>query len=119
MSDEESPSIEDLEKLICLYETARSYDRPFEWKDGNPDYPESVEELFRYIHHSPWCYKKYEPQEVKKSYERVPVLSLNELRSILTSFTRSEHYCYGAWETILERDQFGPVLRRLQELLVS
>ena len=117
MNEDKKPTQSDLDELIRLYEIAKSCSRPFEYESGHGKYPKAVEELFHFIHHSSWCYKIYESNDIDSNYEKIDELSLDELRAILTSLTRKEHYTAGWWESILGKDMFAPVIARLQTML--
>jgi len=110
-------SLEDLTELKRLYTAAKAVVERAQWNGCHIGYPVEIRDFFHHIVDSVWCERTYDPSQTSALRESISTASLQEVRCLLTAYSRIERMSDGAWKTILEQDHLAPVLERAEALL--
>ena len=86
---------------------------------GNWPYPEEVHEMMDLILRSNWCKYDYDFRTTRRTLDDLENASLEDIRSAMTHITRSERYCTGSWEGVLERGVISRLIERAREILAA
>lgn len=117
MMQNRDPDMNDLAALRARFDAALGAKEAIVWKAGAPEYPVAVGEFFRALNLPPWNHPGYDPAAHGTSLEGLDEASLNEVKSILTGWGRSERFSDGAWQVALEKAPISKVLDRAGELI--
>ena len=110
-SSEFAPTKKDLDDLVRLYQAAKN-----SLISSTNEHSKEVASFARYITSSSWRLHSYTPEDNQDILDNIESATLNEVRSVLTCFSRSERFCDGAWVSSIEAGTLEPVMNRVQEI---
>jgi len=114
------PTLEDLEAMRGLYKKAKAAVPLITCENGfDREYPREVSDLDTYIGESPWVHYEYSSFPWKKIQKDCSAATMEELRSVITAFSRGERFCSGFQESALKDGWLDEVLQRAEEIIQS
>jgi hypothetical protein len=124
------PTRKDIEELTAFLPAlyAPGFKAATHWHGGKPDalgvihmpYPEyhpAVNQFFALLGQPCWLDYDYKPEEATRTLEQIEILSLPEIRSLLTFCLRGERFSDGHWEEMIEKGYIRRILERLIALV--
>ena len=88
-----------------------------QWQDGHPIYSKDVERFFKLVSQLRCFDSNYTDKQARKflnQIDSIQTLSLNEIGSMLTYCARSERFCDGHWNSLLQSGKVVKILKRLE-----
>lgn len=132
MEQDKLPERRDIENLVRYLDIF--YQPGFkaaEWSGGGfddegvyhgnyPDYHPKVVEFYDILYQDCWFNKKYLSDPVLEKINQPELIagaSLSEIRSLLTWCLRTERFCDGHWQSVIESGLIKSILENLRKLL--
>jgi hypothetical protein len=109
-----------LDKLKADYKAAMcafdAVEKNVRGKSGWPEYPIVMEEFMCSLSKPPWVKYDYQPDRWREIEANIQQASLEDIRRLLTLYSRAERFGDGAWEIVFMENRLDPLIKRLEEL---